>query len=88
MELVAAEVDGGGSLLPWAAPDRRLACLQVLSSATADELNYMLLHTNCPALVEVADGAIMQLLTSPRSRLYELSVMARYGAILGPHAGV
>ena len=52
--------------------------MQVLSSATVDELNYMLLHTSCPALVEVADGAIMQLLTSPLHRLPDVSTMARY----------
>ena len=60
--------------------------MQVLSTATADELNYMLLSTSCPALVEVADGAIMQLLTSPRHRLYDLSVVTRC-ALVRPAAG-
>ena len=67
------------------------ACLQVLSSATPDELNFMLLNTSCPALVEVADGAIMQLLTSPRHRLYELSVVTRWrtgSSCSAWHAGI
>ena len=51
--------------------------MQVLSTATVDELNYMLLYTSCPALLEVADGAIMQLLTSPLHRLPDLTTLAR-----------
>ena len=65
-------------------PARRPICVkrqtwvtQVLSTATEEELSYMLLHINCPALVEVADGAIMQLLTSPQHRLPDLTTLAR-----------
>lgn len=52
-------------------------CLsQVLSSSHPDDLNYMLLHINCAALLEVADAAVMPLLVS-QQRLRHLSALSR-----------
>lgn len=49
---------------------------EVLSSSNADDLNYILLHVNCAALLEVADAAIMPLLVS-KPRLRQLSTLSK-----------
>ena len=51
---------------------------QVLSSAEADELNFILLNINCSTLAEVASVTTMDMLTGSDQRLPELQILTRY----------
>ncbi|KAK9804158.1 hypothetical protein WJX73_006372 [Symbiochloris irregularis] len=49
---------------------------EVLKSSHPTDLNYMLLHVNCAALLEIADATVLPVLTSPNC-LHHLSVITR-----------
>lgn len=48
-----------------------------MSSATSEEVNFILLNINCAAFVEVCGPNTLDMLTEPEQRLPELTVLAR-----------
>ena len=48
-----------------------------MSSATSEEVNFILLNINCAAFVEVCGPSTLDMLTEPEQRLAELTVLAR-----------
>ena len=56
---------------------RQAAIHQVMESAQADELNFILAHNNCANLLEVAAEKTINLLTDKDQRLRDLNVLSR-----------
>ena len=54
-----------------------VCAVQIMSSATSEEVNFILLNINCAAFVEVCGPSTLDMLTEPEQRLPELTVLAR-----------
>ena len=52
--------------------------LQVIETADAAELNYLIAHSNCANLLEVASEETVNMLTSMYGSLKQLTVLSRY----------
>lgn len=53
----------------------------MLSGLNQSDLNYVLVHINTAALFEVAGPLTMDMLTSPRQRLPEITTLSRYALL-------